>query len=148
MPRDDHANISLSRKLSCSWNPLARAGYIRAGKLRALAVTTARRLEVLPDLPILSDFVPGYEASSLNGIGVPKNTPVEIIGRLNTAINAILADRKIEERLADLGGVVLRGSPDDFGSLVIGETTKWGKVATSIKRSCWPVPGGIWRSPR
>jgi tripartite-type tricarboxylate transporter receptor subunit TctC len=88
-------------------------------------------LEALPNLPILSDFVPGYEASSVNGIGVPKNTPVEIIDRLNTAINAILADRKIEERLADLGGVVIRGTPEDFGGLIIEETSKWGKVVTS-----------------
>ena len=89
--------------------------YIRAGKLRALAVTTATRSEVLPDIPTVGDFVPGYEASAGIGVGAPKNTPTEIIDKLNKEINAGLADPKMKARLADLGGTVLAGSPADFG---------------------------------
>jgi tripartite-type tricarboxylate transporter receptor subunit TctC len=101
---------------------------IRAGKLRALAVTTATRWEGLPDIPTLSDFVPGYEASSVFGLGVPKNTPAEIIDKLNNEINAGLNDAKIKARIADLGGTVLAGSPAEFGKLIAGETEKWSKV--------------------
>ena len=102
--------------------------YIRAGKLRALAVTTATRSEALPDIPTVGDFVPGYEASAWYGIGAPKNTPAEIIDKLNKEINAGLADPKMKARLADLGGTVLAGSPADFGKLIADETEKWGKV--------------------
>jgi tripartite-type tricarboxylate transporter receptor subunit TctC len=102
--------------------------YIRAGKLRALAVTTATRSEALPDIPTVSEFVPGYEASGWYGIGVPKNTPVEIVDKLNMEINAALADPKMKARLADLGGEVLAGSPADFRKLIADETEKWAKV--------------------
>jgi tripartite-type tricarboxylate transporter receptor subunit TctC len=102
--------------------------YIRAGKLRALAVTTATRSEALPDLPTVGEFVPGYEASGWYGIGAPKNTPAEIVDKLNKEINAGLADPKIKARLADLGGSVLPGSPADFGKLIAEDTEKWGKV--------------------
>jgi tripartite-type tricarboxylate transporter receptor subunit TctC len=109
--------------------------HIRAGKLRALAVTTATRSEALPDIPTVSDFVPGYEASAWYGIGAPKSTPAEIIDTLNKEINAGLSDPKIKARLADLGGNVLSGSPADFGKLIADETEKWGKVirAANIK---------------
>ena len=102
--------------------------YIRAGKLRALAVTTATRSEALPDIPTVGDFVPGYEASTWFGIGAPKNTAAEIIDKLNKEINAALADPKIKARLAALGGMVLAGSPADFGKLIADETEKWAKV--------------------
>ena len=102
--------------------------FIRAGKLRALAVTTASRSDVLPDLPTVADFVPGYEASAWYGVGVPRGTPDEIIDRLNREINAILADRKSKARLAELGASVIMGSPADFGKLVAEETEKWAKV--------------------
>ena len=109
--------------------------HIRAGKLRALAVTTATRAEALPDIPTVSDFVPGYEASAWYGIGAPRNTPAEIVDKLNKEINAALSDPKIKARLADLGGSVLSGSPADFGKLIADETEKWGKVirAANIK---------------
>jgi tripartite-type tricarboxylate transporter receptor subunit TctC len=109
--------------------------YIKTGKLRALAVTTATRLEALPDVPTVGDFVPGYEASSVFGLGAPRNTPAEIVDKLNKEINAGLADPKIKARLADLGGSVLALSPVDFGKLIAEETEKWGKVirAANIK---------------
>jgi tripartite-type tricarboxylate transporter receptor subunit TctC len=103
-------------------------GYIRVGKLRALAVTTATRSPVLPDVPTVSDFVRGYEASTWFGIGAPKNTSPEIVNRLNVEINAGLADPTFKARLADLGGTMLPGSPADFGKLIADETEKWGKV--------------------
>ena len=102
--------------------------YVRAGKLRPLAVTSARGSELLPDLPTVGDFVPGYETSAWQGIGAPKNTPAEIINKLNKEINAGLADPKIKTRVADMGGTVLTGSPADFGKLIADETEKWGKV--------------------
>jgi len=102
--------------------------FIRAGKLRALAVTTAMRSEALPGVPAVGEFVPGYEASAWYGIGAPKGTPIEIIDRLNTQINAGLADPKLKARLADLGGSALAGSPSDFGKLIADETEKWAKV--------------------
>jgi tripartite-type tricarboxylate transporter receptor subunit TctC len=105
--------------------------YIRAGRLRALAVTTATRSEALRDIPTVAEFLPGYEASGWFGIGAPKNTPSEIIDKLNKEINAGLADPKIKARLADLGGVVLALSPADFGKLIADETEKWGKVIRS-----------------
>ncbi len=102
--------------------------YIRAGTLRALAATTATRLEALPDIPTVSEFVPGYEASAWWGVGAPRNTPTEIVDKLNKEINAGLADPKMKARLADLGGTVLAGLPDDFGRLIAEETVKWSKV--------------------
>jgi tripartite-type tricarboxylate transporter receptor subunit TctC len=106
--------------------------YIRAGKLRALAVVTATRSEVLPDVPTIGEFVPGYEASSWYGVGAPKATPAEIIDKLNKEINAGLADPKIEARLANLGGDVLALSPADFGKLIADETEKWGKLIRTL----------------
>jgi tripartite-type tricarboxylate transporter receptor subunit TctC len=110
-------------------------GYIRAGRLRALAVTTATRSDALPDTPTVGEFLPGYDASFWYGIGVPKNTPAEIVDKLNEAINAGLADPTIKARLADLGGVPMPMSPADFGKLIADETEKWAKVirAANIK---------------
>jgi tripartite-type tricarboxylate transporter receptor subunit TctC len=106
----------------------AAIGYVRAGKLRALAVTTATRSEVLPDIPTVGEYVPGYEASSLYGVAAPRNTPAEIVDKLNREINAALNDPAMKTRLADLGGIVLAGSPADFARLIAAETEKWGKV--------------------
>jgi tripartite-type tricarboxylate transporter receptor subunit TctC len=106
--------------------------HIRTGKLRALAVTTAARSEVLPDIPSLSDFVPGFEASFWAGLGAPRNTPAEIIDRLNKEVNAALVDRKMKTRLADFGGSVLPGTPADFGKLIAEETEKWAKVIRAV----------------
>jgi tripartite-type tricarboxylate transporter receptor subunit TctC len=102
--------------------------YVRTGKLRALAVTIERRLDALPDIPAVAEFVPGYEASGWFGVGAPRNTPVEIIDKLNKEIDAGVADPKMKARLADLGGIALTGSPSDFGKLIVEETEKWGKV--------------------
>jgi tripartite-type tricarboxylate transporter receptor subunit TctC len=102
--------------------------YIRAGKLRPLAVSTATRAEALPELPTVGDFLPGYEASDWYGICAPRGTAPEIIGKLNIEINAGLADPKLKARLADLGGIPLPGSPAEFGKLIADETEKWGKV--------------------
>jgi tripartite-type tricarboxylate transporter receptor subunit TctC len=102
--------------------------YIRAGKLRALAVTTSTRSEALPDIPTVGDFVPGYESSNIRGVGAPKNTPVAIIDKLNKEINAGLADPKIRTRLASFGSTVVAGSAADFGKLIADETEKWAKV--------------------
>ena len=109
--------------------------YIRAGKLRALAVTTAARSEALPDLSTVGEFLPGFEASLVYGLGAPKNTPAEIVDKLNKEINAALSDPKIKARLADMDGTVLALSPADFGKLMADETEKWGKVirAANIK---------------
>jgi tripartite-type tricarboxylate transporter receptor subunit TctC len=101
---------------------------IRAGRLRALAVTTAIRADVLPDIPIMADFVPGYEASGWFGVGVPKGTPTEIVDRLNKEINAGLADPAFKARLTELGSMVLPGSPADFGKFIKNESEKWAKV--------------------
>jgi tripartite-type tricarboxylate transporter receptor subunit TctC len=109
--------------------------FIRSGRLRALAVTTATRSEALPDLPTVGDFVPGYEARAFYGVGAPKNTPIQIVDKLNREINAGLGDSKMKARLADLGGIALAGSPAYFGMLVANETEKWGKIirAANIK---------------
>jgi tripartite-type tricarboxylate transporter receptor subunit TctC len=109
--------------------------YVKTGKLRALAVTTTKRSEALADVPTVAEFLPGFEASSWYGMGAPKNTPVEIVDKLNKEINAALADPKMKARLADLGGTPLLGSPADFGKLIADETEKWGKVvrAANIK---------------
>jgi tripartite-type tricarboxylate transporter receptor subunit TctC len=101
---------------------------VRAGKLRALAVTTATRSEILPDLPTVSDFVPGYEASNIHGIGAPKDTPTEIIEKLNKEINAGLADPKIKARLTDLGDTVFALSSAECVKLIADDTEKWAKV--------------------
>jgi tripartite-type tricarboxylate transporter receptor subunit TctC len=101
---------------------------IKAGKLRALGVTTAARSDQLPDVPPIGDFVPGYEASQWYGIGAPKGTPADVIERLNKETNTVLADPKIKARLAELGASVLTGSPADFGKLIVDETAKWAKV--------------------
>jgi tripartite-type tricarboxylate transporter receptor subunit TctC len=108
--------------------PPASIDHIRAGKLRALAVTSATRWEGLPDVPAVDEFVRGYEASSWFGFGAPRNTPPEIIDTLNKEINAGLANPKMKVRLADLGGTVLSGSPAAFGKLIADETEKWAKV--------------------
>ncbi len=109
--------------------------HIKAGRLRALAVTSATRSEALPDIPTVGDFVPGYEASNFRGVGAPRNTPPAIVDKLNNEINAGLVDPKIRTRLSDLGATVLVGSPADFGKLIVGETEKWGQVvrAANIK---------------
>jgi tripartite-type tricarboxylate transporter receptor subunit TctC len=109
--------------------------YVRAGKLRALALTSARRSEVLPDLSTVGEFVPGYETSAWQGLGAPRNTPADIVEKLNKETNAALADAKTKARLADLGGTPLVGSPADFGKLIAEEAEKWGKVirAANIK---------------
>jgi tripartite-type tricarboxylate transporter receptor subunit TctC len=108
---------------------------VMAGKLRPLAVTSATRWEGLPDIPTVGDFVPGYEASSVFGLGAPKKTPVEIVDKLNRAINAALDDPKLKTRLVELGGTLLAGSPADFSKLIADDTEKWGKVirAANIK---------------
>jgi tripartite-type tricarboxylate transporter receptor subunit TctC len=110
-------------------------GYIRAGRLRALAVTSATRSDALPGIPTVAEFLPGYEASGWFGIGAPKATPAEIVDKLNKEVNAALDDPKMKARLADLGGTVLPGSPADFGKHIADETEKWGKVirAANIK---------------
>ena len=115
--------------------PLLPRSVYQGRQLRALAVTTATRWEALPDVPTVGEFVPGYEASAWFGIGAPKNTPAEIVDKLNNEINAALADPKIKARLADLGGTALAGSPADFGKLIADETEKWAKVirAANIK---------------
>jgi tripartite-type tricarboxylate transporter receptor subunit TctC len=102
--------------------------HIRTGKLRPLAVTTVTRSEVLPDIPTIGEFLPGYEASTWFGIGAPANTPVEVIDKLNTEINAGLADPKMAARLTDLGGGVFLTSPDEFRKFIVEETEKWAKV--------------------
>jgi tripartite-type tricarboxylate transporter receptor subunit TctC len=106
----------------------ASIGFIRAGELRALAVTTANRSEVLPKLPTVAEFLPGYEASSWHGLAAPRNTPSEIIDTLNRESNAGLAESKFKARLADLGGTPLAGSPTEFGKFIVEEITKWAKV--------------------
>jgi tripartite-type tricarboxylate transporter receptor subunit TctC len=103
-------------------------GYIATGKLRALAITTATRSEALPDIPVLGEFVPGYEASSVFGLGAPRNTPTEIIDKLSKEIKAALSDPQFTARLAKLDGTALGGSPADFAKLIADETEKWGKV--------------------
>jgi tripartite-type tricarboxylate transporter receptor subunit TctC len=126
----------LAGQVQVTFSPMSTSiGYIRAGKLRALAVTTAMRSEVLPDVPTVAEFMPGYEASTWAGVGVPKDTPAEIVDKLNKEVNAALDDPKMKARLADLGGVALPGSPTEFEKLIADETEKWGKVirAANIK---------------
>ena len=109
-------------------SPPASIEHIRAGTLRALGVTAATTLEVLPDTPIVGNSVPGFEASAWYGVGMPKGTPAEIIDKLNKEINAAFDDPRMKRRLADMGGTALAGSPADFGKLIVVETEKWGKV--------------------
>jgi len=115
--------------------------YVRTGDLRALGVTTATRSETLPDVPAIGDFLPGYEASGITGLGAPKNTPADIIETLNKEVNAGLGDPKIKARLGELGATALAGSPADFGKLIADETEKWGKVVkfVGVKRE-WIRP--------
>ena len=109
----------------------ASIGYLRAGKLHALAVTTTIRSDVLPDVPTVNEFVPGYEASAWYGIGAPRGTPTEIIDRLNSAINACLAEPVLKARLVDVGGMPFSSSPAQFGNFIAAETEKWAKVIKS-----------------
>ena len=109
-------------------SPSISVEHVRAGKLRALAVTTATRSDALPDVPAMGDFLSGFEASVWLGIGAPRNTPAEIVDTLNKEINAGLADPKIKARLAALGSTILPGSPGNFGKLIAAETEKWAKV--------------------
>jgi tripartite-type tricarboxylate transporter receptor subunit TctC len=119
----------LGGQVHVMFGPLPESiGHIKSGKLRALAVTSAERSAVLPDVPTVGETVPGYEASTWYGVGAPRDTPAEIVTRLNTEINAGLADAKMEERFAELGGVPLPMSPAEFGKLVADETEKWAKV--------------------
>jgi tripartite-type tricarboxylate transporter receptor subunit TctC len=119
----------LGDQVQVFFSPLSTAvEHIRAGKLRGLAVTTAARSEALPDLPTMSEFIPGYEAGNWYGIGAPRNTPAEIIDKLNREINAVLADQAMRARIADLGETALGGSPADFAKVIAEETEKWGKV--------------------
>jgi len=119
----------LSGHVQVSFDPLpASIELIKSGKLRALAVTTAKRSEALPDIPTLGEFVLGYEARGWNGIGAPKSTPIDIVRKLNQEINAGLADVQMRTRFAELGGIVLGGSPSDFGKLIAADTEKWAKV--------------------
>src|SRR4030095_1465885 len=110
---------------------LSSSEYVRTGKLRALAVTTTTRSDVLPDVPVLSDTLPGYEASAWFGIGAPKSTPGELIERLNKEVNISIADPKFKARLANLGGAVLAGSPADFGKLIVEETEQGGQAVVA-----------------
>src|SRR6185437_16083862 len=138
--RGELGERALSRGAACAYCHARRTGpglfrphpssigYIRAGKVRPLAITSATRSKALPDLPTVSEFVPGYEASIWWGVGAPKATPAEIVDKLNKEINAALDDPKMKARLADLGGVALPGSPAEFGTLIADETEKWAKV--------------------
>ena len=122
-------NDLIAGRVEVTFNPLpASIGYLKAGKLRPLAVTTTKRSQIFPNGPCVSDFVPGYESSVWYGVGAPKDTPPEIVDRLNEEINAALTDPKIQSRLVALGGMVLPGSPGDFGKLIAEETAKWAKV--------------------
>jgi tripartite-type tricarboxylate transporter receptor subunit TctC len=119
----------LGGQVQVLFDPVASSTeYIRAGKLRALGVTSATRLDPFPDIPTVSDTVPGFEASAFSGVGAPSNTPGNIVDKLNKEINVALTDPKIRARLAELGGTVLPGSPADFGKLIADETEKWAKV--------------------
>ncbi len=124
----------LGGQIQVAFTELATSlGHVKAGKLRALAVTTAKRTEVLPDVPTLSETIPGFEASQWVGLAAPKDTPREIIEKLNSEINAGIADPKIKSRFAELGATVLPGSPADFAKLIADETEKWGKVIREAK---------------
>jgi tripartite-type tricarboxylate transporter receptor subunit TctC len=122
-------NDLLGGQIQVTFTELASSiGFIRAGRLRALAVTTAMRLEALPEVPAMAEFVPGFEASQWNGVGAPKNTPSEIIDKLNKEVNAALVDPKIKARMAEWGGTVLPGTPAEFDKFIADEIEKWAKV--------------------
>jgi len=104
------------------------APQIKGGRIRALAVTSAEREPSMPNTPTIAETVPGYEASAWFGIGMPKGTPPEVVSKMNAAVNSALAEPKMRERLADLGGVTMQGTPADFGKVIVDETAKWGKV--------------------
>jgi len=132
--RGDFMPDLLGGRLQLVFNPMVQSiEYIRAGKLRALAVTTATRAELLPDIPALDEFVPGYEASGWVGIGAPKDTPAEIVEKLNAAINAVVASPDMKARLADLGTAPMPMTPADFGKFIAAETEKWAKVVKFAK---------------
>jgi tripartite-type tricarboxylate transporter receptor subunit TctC len=119
----------LAGQVQVYFDPIPNSiGYIRAGKVRPLAITSATRSEALPDVPTVSEFVPGYEGSFWFGVGAPKATAAEIVDKLNKEVNVALNDPKMKARLADLGGVALPGSPAEFGRLIADETEKWAKV--------------------
>jgi tripartite-type tricarboxylate transporter receptor subunit TctC len=119
----------ISGHVQVMFDPMPTAiEQVKAGRLRALAVTTTKRSDALPDLPTVSEFLPGFAADTWYGAGVPRNTPVEIVEALNRAINAVLGEAKVKERLADLGAAVLVGTPADFGRMLADETEKWGRV--------------------
>jgi tripartite-type tricarboxylate transporter receptor subunit TctC len=119
----------ISGQVQIMFDPLPSSiEHIRAGRLRPLAVTTTTRSDVIPDVPTVGDFLPGYEASTWFGVGVPRNTSAEIVNKLNNEINTALANPKFKARLTDLGGTVIAGSPASFGKLVAAETEKWAKV--------------------
>jgi tripartite-type tricarboxylate transporter receptor subunit TctC len=108
-------------------------GHVSSGKLRAIAVTTRTRSDVLPDVPTIAEFVPGYEASNWWGVAVPQGTPGDIVDKLNSELNAAAADPKMKARFADLGGMSLAGSPAEFAKLIADETEKWGRVIRAAK---------------
>jgi tripartite-type tricarboxylate transporter receptor subunit TctC len=126
----------LTDRVQVMFDPIPSSlGYVRSGALRALAVTTLKAVDLLPDLPTIAQFLPGYEVSGIIGISAPKETPVEIIGTLNKAINAVLAEPKIRQRFAELASTEIIGTPDDFGKILVAETEKWARVVkfASIK---------------
>jgi tripartite-type tricarboxylate transporter receptor subunit TctC len=130
--RGSYFSDLIAGQVQVVFSPLpSTIGYIRAGTLRALAVTTAARSSALPDVPAVGETVPGYEAFSWQGVGAPKKTSAEIIDKLNGEINTVLADPKMKARLAELGGTVLGGTPADFGKLIADETEKWARVIKS-----------------
>jgi tripartite-type tricarboxylate transporter receptor subunit TctC len=127
--RGNYMSDLLGGQVQAAFSPIASAlEYIRAGKLRALAATTATRQEALPDVPALAEFVPGYEATGWYGLGAPRGTPAEIVEKLNRETDAGLAAAQIKARFADLGVAIVTGSPADFGNFIAAETDKWGKV--------------------
>ncbi len=113
--------------------PIATIAHVKAGKLRALAVTSVTRSEVLPDAPVMADFIPGFEASAWYGLGAPKDTPAEVVDTLNRSVNAGLADATIKKRLTELGGVPMPLSPEKYGKLIADDTEKWGEVIRTAK---------------
>jgi tripartite-type tricarboxylate transporter receptor subunit TctC len=122
----------LAGQTQVTWSPLATSyEFVKAGKLIVIAVTGATRSEVLPDIPAVAETVPGYEYSVWHGIGAPRDTPTDVIGKLNSEINAVLADPKIKARFAEVGGTAIGGAPADYGKLIADETEKWGKVVRS-----------------
>jgi len=130
--RGSYFSDLISGQVQVAFSPLpSTIGYLRAGTLRPLAVTTAMRSDALPDIPTVGDFVAGYEASSWQGVGAPRNTPAAIIDKLNREINAVIADPRMKARLAALGGTTLSSSPAEFGKLIADETEKWAKVIKS-----------------